>query len=182
MDSKKIVDAQNTLQALRQGNSTLYKQLYAEAFPTVRAFVVQNRGSASQAEDVFQDALLVFQQKLTDPAFSLTASPKTYLFAVAKNIWMSELRKQRQQSVAAVDGLTDQLFNTTGSPENDQEEQLSGWLRKITLRCQAIINALFFEAIPMKRLMQHMGWKNAHTAANQQYKCLQQVKKQKEKN
>jgi hypothetical protein len=26
-----------------------------------------------------------------------------------------------------------------------------------------------------------MGWKNKHTAANQQYKCIQQVKKQKDK-
>jgi hypothetical protein len=33
----------------------------------------------------------------------------------------------------------------------------------------------------MSSLMQKMGWKNKHTAANQQYKCLQQVKKQRDK-
>jgi hypothetical protein len=31
----------------------------------------------------------------------------------------------------------------------------------------------------MDSLMVKMGWKNKHTAANQKYKCMEQVKKEK---
>jgi len=33
----------------------------------------------------------------------------------------------------------------------------------------------------MESLMIQMGWKNKHTADNQKYKCVQQVKKEAEK-
>jgi hypothetical protein len=65
--------------------------------------------------------------------------------------------------------------------EPTKEEKVASWLTKITEHCQRILKAIFFYKEPMGSLMQKMGWKNKHTAANQQYKCIQQVKKEKNK-
>jgi hypothetical protein len=46
------------------------------------------------------------------------------------------------------------------------------------MHCRNLIKAIFFYRVSMERLMVKMGWKNKHTAANQQYKCIQQLKRQ----
>ena len=66
-------------------------------------------------------------------------------------------------------------------PEEVKEKRFYLWLSKITANCQRILKTIFFYNEPMDNLLKKLGWKNKHTAANQQYKCIQQVKKQKDK-
>jgi hypothetical protein len=68
---------------------------------------------------------------------------------------------------------------STEPQEKSHEEKLQTWLGRITENCQQILKAIFFYQEPIESLMEKLGWKNKHTAANQQYKCIQQVKKEK---
>ena len=63
------------------------------------------------------------------------------------------------------------------SPESI-EEKVQRWLYRVTENCQRILKAIFFYQEPMENLIVRMGWKNKHTAANQKYKCIEQVKKE----
>ena len=74
-----------------------------------------------------------------------------------------------------------ETFLFESETEQSKEEKVSSWLTKITDNCLRILKAIFYYQEPMDSLMKKMGWKNKHTAANQQYKCIQQVKKIKRK-
>lgn len=113
--------------------------------------------------------------------FVLTSSLKTYLFAIAKNLWLKRLRDNKLLPVADLEKYqqeTETFFVET-HPEKTKEDKLNSWLSKITANCQRILKAIFFYNEPIDSLMKKLGWKNKHTAANQQYKCIQQVKKAK---
>jgi hypothetical protein len=69
------------------------------------------------------------------------------------------------------------FLSTELHPGKTKEQQLHNWLQKITRNCQRILKAIFFQQELMDSLMVKMGWKNKHTAANQKYKCIEQVKK-----
>jgi RNA polymerase sigma factor (sigma-70 family) len=168
--------------ALRAANPAAYTTLYSTYFPSVAYYVRGNQGSLKDAEDLFQETLLVLVDKLSQPDFHLSASLKTYLHAIARNLWLKKLRDQKetivedaQYFVSLPDPalLPDAGLHTGSTPE----EQLPGWLNAVTDTCQCILSAIYLEEEPMEDLMARMGWKNRHTADNQKYKCVQQVKK-----
>jgi RNA polymerase sigma factor (sigma-70 family) len=171
------------IEQLKIEDNTSFELLYSFYFPTVASFVRQNSGNLEDAEDIFQEAIIVLLHKVRQPDFALTSSLKTYLYAISKNLWLKRLRGHRH---IIVDDFDDYLTETDSftveiKPEKTKEEKLETWLSKVTQQCQNILKALFFYNEPMEKLMVKMGWKNKHSAANQQYKCIQQVKNEKKK-
>jgi RNA polymerase sigma factor (sigma-70 family) len=168
---------------LKTDDNASFGLLYKFYFPTIASYIKQNKGSKEDAEDVFQEAIIVLMQKVKRPDFMLTAALKTYLYAIAKNIWLKRLRNSRIISVKDFEKheKDSETFFVELTPEKTRDEKVTSWLTKITENCQRILKAIFFYQEPMENVMQKMGWKNKHTAANQQYKCIQQIKKEKEK-
>jgi DNA-directed RNA polymerase specialized sigma24 family protein len=52
----------------------------------VEYFILNNNGRTDDAEDIFQDTMIVLLEKLRQDDFMLTASIKTYIMAIAKNL------------------------------------------------------------------------------------------------
>jgi RNA polymerase sigma factor (sigma-70 family) len=171
------------LDQLKSEDNASFEILYKFYYPSIEAHITQNFGSTEDAEDVFQEAIIVLLQKVRQENFVLTSSLKTYLFAIARNLWLKRLRDNKSIAVDNFDSYQQEIetYAFELQPEPTKEEKVTSWLTKITENCQRILKAIFFYKEPMGSLMQKMGWKNKHTAANQQYKCIQQVKKQKDK-
>lgn len=163
---------------LQCNNKDAYEILYLRYFPVIASYIKQNRGNDEDAQDVFQEAIIVLFEKVKHPDFVLTSSLSTYLFAISKNIWLKFLRDDK---FVVTDQLDETLHNTEllvhGEEDVDLFEKVDSWLNKITKHCQQVLRALFFYNQSIERLMGIMGWKNRHTADNQKYKCIQQLKK-----
>lgn len=164
---------------LRKNDATAFKRLYKQSFPVVAAYVLQNNGSDQDAEDIFQEAIVILVQNLKKPDFLLTAAPTTYLYSVARNQWLKRLRDNKPFAIAYEEDLHgDMLLETaTSPPALAHQGLLHSLLMRITNHCRHLLIKIFLKNEPMERLMKHMGWKNKHTAANQKYKCLEQAKK-----
>ncbi len=65
------------------------KGLYS-FYPGIRKFIAANKGSREDAEDIFQEVLLIVHQQLKQPDFILSSSLKTYSFGIAKNLWYAD--------------------------------------------------------------------------------------------
>ncbi|MFI5139260.1 MAG: RNA polymerase sigma factor [Sphingobacteriales bacterium] len=173
------------IEKLQRKDEFAFSLLYKFYFPAVKSFICKNSGNAADAEDIFQESIIVLFQKINDPSFKLTCSLKTYLFSVSRNLWLKRLR-----SIKLISGNDDAIDNYADEtdelifelkPETSKEDKLQKWMAKITENCQRILKAIFYYKEPMESLMVKMGWKNKHTADNQKYKCVQQVKKEAEK-
>jgi RNA polymerase sigma factor (sigma-70 family) len=168
---------------LEKEDSASFELLYKFYYPSVATYVTNNSGNTADAEDVFQEAIIILLQKVRQKDFVLTSTLKSYLFAIAKNTWLKKLRDNKVITVEDFGKIqqSSTSFSVEIVPEKTREEKTATWLERITENCQRILKAIFFYQEPMDSLMKKMGWKNKHTAANQQYKCIQQVKKQKDK-
>ena len=60
----------------------------------VKKYVIENNGTKDDALDIFQEALVIFCQKVNDRNFTLTSKPETFLYGIAKNLWRNESRKK----------------------------------------------------------------------------------------
>lgn len=159
------------LTALRKQDNKAIQFVYWDFFASVRKHVLMHGGSEPDAEDVFQEALLVLLSNIQRPDFELSASLKTYHFAICKNIWKSKLRQQPPSNM-----LTDLMEENHSENEESlsNEEQWNSMgvvMQQITQFCSKFLTDLFTEG----KLPHH--YKNEHTFHNQKYKCLLQARK-----
>lgn len=169
----------DTLQGLRQRDQAAFAILYQFYYPAVERFVRRNNGTRDDARDVFQETVLVLLDKVPRADFVLTSSLKTYVLAISSNLWLKRLRAARH--LVRVDdqhGWENYLPPeacpppATGSGASALPGVLSRWLGRITAHCQTLLRAVFFQ----QKNAAELGYKNPHSAQNQQYKCLQQLR------
>ena len=89
------MDDQTILQLIRSGNNDLALNGLYRNFPSIRKLVRSGGGSTNDAEDVFQDALIILIRK-TKTDFQLTAQLSTYLYGVSRLLWNEQLRKRKR--------------------------------------------------------------------------------------
>jgi RNA polymerase sigma factor (sigma-70 family) len=148
----------------------------------VNRFVTNNNGRADDAEDVFQDTMLILLEKLRMDSFQLTASMKTYIMAIAKNIWLKKIRKNYLE-IEFSDGLNNKFYeeiNLAIDQEKTYFDKLQNLLHKVTEHCKGLIHDMFFKEKSIEQIQKEYGYSTKHNAQNQKHKCVEQIKKVKE--
>lgn len=142
-------------------------------------------GLDSDADDVFQEALLVVYEKAKSPEFCLTCKLSTYLFAVSKRIWYKKLEQSsnfynldteedegEQQFGAAYDEDVQEHWE-----KEAQFEQLNQALDQLGEPCAALLKAFYIDKKNMQEIATVFKYTNAENAKTQKYKCLTRLKK-----
>lgn len=169
---------------LRNGNRASYETLYKENFASVEKFITKNSGTIDDAKDIFQDTLLVLIEKLRADNFELTASLKTYIVVISKNLWFKKLRYQSYYRQTEFSEALSNKFNSEISLSiNDEKsywEKLQTYLSKITAHCNHLLQSMFFKNKNIEAIQKEYGYSSRHNAQNQKHKCIEQVRKVKE--
>jgi len=82
------------LNGLKEKRADSIRYLYREYFPLAKSIVEKNSGSYQDAEDVFQDGIIVLYQKILSGPLTLNCSLKTFFFSICRNIWMQRLDRK----------------------------------------------------------------------------------------
>lgn len=173
---------QELIRSIKAGENHLLESFYKKNFPIISHYIKQNNGNKEDAQDVFQEAIITLIHKVKEPNFILTSTLSTYLFAISKNIWLKHLRDNKFISTEQFENELHDIESSSDESETlNHQNKMLNWLELITKHCQQILKAIFFYNQPIEKLMVKMGWKNKHTASNQKYKCIQQLKRVKEK-
>lgn len=167
-------------EGLKINSNDAYAALYQWYFPSVKNFIVKNSGSSSDADDVFQDTLLVLLKKIQAPDFVLTASLKTYVFAISTNLWLKKLRDTKK-NVSVDDSTYVHFLVDYEAAEKEIQTHNSNKLvnafLSISQKCKLLLQAIFYESKPIETITKEFGYTNKHNAQNQKYKCLEQARR-----
>lgn len=172
----------NTLLELKTENNLVIKKLYENNFYKISKFVEKNSGNMADAEDLFQDSMLVLIEKIRKEQFLLTASIDTYLYAICKNLWFKKLRDRSIQLPIDDFKITNFQNSIDKSTENKKSylDILRGYLLKITEHCYGLITDFFLKEKTIEEIQEEYGYTTRHSAQNQKYKCIKQIRKLKE--
>jgi RNA polymerase sigma factor (sigma-70 family) len=94
---------QQYIDALVNNDTTLLRGLYDRCASKIKAMVLKNNGSETDAADIFQDALLAIYQKAKASNFILTCPIEAYLYLICKNRWINELNRRGSTRVTFTD-------------------------------------------------------------------------------
>ncbi len=179
---------QQLLAALAQGEREATEQIYRQNYRIINGWLLKNGGSATDADDLFQEAMVVLFSKAQSEEFRLTCSVGTYLFAISKHLWYKKLQRKNRDPIALLDNTgTDEEENDNGiAYEEDidaHEEreahynQLDEALEQVGEPCRSILKAYYHQDKSMQEIAADFGYTNTDNAKTQKYKCLTRLKK-----
>ena len=169
------------LKGLKEKRPDCIRQLYREFFPLTRSIVEKNSGSYQDAEDVFQDGIIVLYQKLLSAPLILNCSLKTFFFSICRNIWMQRLdRKWRLLYQDDLVNEPEEEYDTSGLEINEEKLEKSRLYQLHFLSlppdCQKILK-MFLSKVSLKEISDRMGFKDSTYAKTRKYLCKNMLRK-----
>lgn len=168
------------IEGLRLRSDYIIKYMYQEMFPMIRYLVVKNSGNDEDAEDVFQDGLIIVFKKIRDQQLELTSSFRTYIYSVCRNIWLQKLNKRKQfaREFSDVETFIDLPDKVDQFQEEEMEKYRLFQQHFLTLGedCQKVL-LLFMKKLSLKDIAAEMGYKTEKYAKTRKYLCKEELKK-----
>ena len=171
--------------AIRSGDERALAHLYRLHWPMVSHFVLQNSGSEDDAQDVYQEGVMVFYEKVRDGSLELSCQIKTYLYAVCRRLWLKRLTSRSRFGVRLLDDEEYGPYLNTGAEEavlaaEEQDRRfatMSEALNHLGEPCRSLLEGFYLLNKSMQDLTAEFGYTNADNTKTQKYKCLVRLKK-----
>ena len=173
---------QQLLRGLVENDTKAIQTIYAGNFSLIQALVLNNNGSYDDARDLFQEAMVILYEKARKSDFKLTCQLKTYLYAIAKRLWLKKL-KHHGLFVSNTDlSILEPVIAVEEDLEmaekkNEEFEVMESAFAKLGEPCKGLLEAFYIQKKSMSDLVSIFGYTNTDNAKTQKYKCLMRLKK-----
>jgi RNA polymerase sigma factor (sigma-70 family) len=167
------MDDREILEKIKKGDETALDFLYSKHYRVILKMIMRNSGTEEEAQDIFQDALIVFWEKVVNDKIVLTAKISTYLFSVSQNLWRKELDRKGKNSGELIIEPADHF-------DPDRQERITiitQCINSLNESCRQILTFYYFDKMNMTEIADKMGFANADTAKTKKYKCKQELDK-----
>ncbi len=168
------------LDGIRQGDESALVTLYEAHRRPITAHVMRNNGTQDDANDVFQEALVILWERVRAGNYQHTAALGTFLYATARNLWL------RRLAVAWRERPLDPDSDGTSSDDPSPLEDLVAHETTTAVRdaldrlgepCRSLLVLFYWEEASMEEIARQLGLANAATAKSKKYQCKEQLKR-----
>lgn len=168
------------LKGLARNDKKSTEEIYKQNYNLIQALIVNNNGTTDDARDIFQESMVVLFEKARSGTFQLNCQIKTYIYSVAKRLWLKRLQQQSR--------FTEE-WNDSGNlvkvdddmeihEQKDQEFDLMHHsIQNMGEPCKSLLEAFYFQKKSMQEIAENFGYTNSENAKTQKYKCLMRLKK-----
>lgn len=148
----------------------LYKR-----WPDTRKFLRTLGCTGTDAEDIFQEALVIFVRKREQADFELTVDPYFYVRNTCKLLWYNQSRRKGKQQTYALETDVEQLEDDWFRKES-QIRTIESALTKLGKQCQELLQLFYGLGWNMTDIAKKIGLRNDKVAKVQKYRCLNKAK------
>lgn len=154
---------------------TALRQLFEH--PTLRqlaiAHVRRHGGNRQDGEDVFQEAIIVFDRKIRSGAFRGEGSLEAYFMGIVRWQWFNE--QHRYGNAAVAYGAETPEPVPSGDPEmeyllTERRDQLEKLVTQLTDKCQKLLKMYQLD-YSMDEIARLMGFANGGVAKKEAFLC-----------
>jgi len=163
-------------QALLADRERALTQLYRHAFPAVRRLVRRQRGSEQDAQDVFQDALVVLYEQAVGGALVLTASASTYLVSIARHRWQHELRRRARLPHETLPADSDSFAAEEPEAAGETAFAVLDYVERLGAKCRNVLLSFYYFQQPLEQIAEANGYRSVRSATVQKFKCLERLR------
>ncbi|MFO7932487.1 MAG: RNA polymerase sigma factor [Bacteroidales bacterium] len=171
---KRLSD-EEIITGLKKRDNRVLQYIYKNSFNPVKQLILHNAGSENDAEDIFQEALIVIFRKLkNNSGFDLTASFNTYIYSISRLIWLKHLRKIKKIEIDPLNrDMEERIEFEEPSPVQDKDLRMAIYQRtlmQIPQDCQKILR-LTAQDITSKEIARQLGFRSEGYVRKRRHFC-----------
>ncbi|MBS1576841.1 MAG: sigma-70 family RNA polymerase sigma factor [Bacteroidetes bacterium] len=177
---KPEINEKDLLDGLARNDRKAVETIYKDNYNMVQALIINNNGSADEAKDIFQEAMIVLYEKVRSGNFELSCQIKTYIYSVSRRLWLKRLQQiNRYQPDLDGTGETVAVEDELETHERLDNEfrVMERGLSSLGEPCKSLLEAYYLQKRNMTEIAAAFGYTNADNAKTQKYKCLMRLKK-----
>ncbi len=169
------------IDGLRTNSNEVLTALYKKYYNIVLKLIVSNNGTQEEAQDIYQETIIIVFENVKKPQFELNCQLQTYIYSIAKRLWLKQLKKNgktflfkegEEEGVADVTNDLSEHFK-----KEDDIFKMNQSMELLGEPCNTIINDFYVLKLSMDDIAEKFGYTNSDNAKTQKYKCLQRLKK-----
>jgi len=180
--SKSGLSVQQIITGLREKDEVVYRYIYQHWFNDIERMVCGRGGSPVEARTVFQDGLLTFYTKISDPSFQLTGSLQGFFYKICSYVWLKARTKKTSDRLEFPDS-NDQAFNQADDTDVEeaihQRERYQLYTEKLSELeelCQTVLR-LFHNGHKIAEIADLTGMTSANNTKVKLYNCRKNLTK-----
>jgi RNA polymerase sigma factor (sigma-70 family) len=165
------------IKEIQSGSQKALQYLYKLHFAMIENLIRKNNGSEEDAQEIYQEAMLVVYEKLQKPDFKLSCSLKTYIYSVCRNMWMYQLRKNEQNQTRFSDFEQFIPVEEAIAGENPEYEAMLGEVMNlIDDKCKQLLELFYYHGFSLEIIAEKLGYNNGNTAKSKKNKCMDKAR------
>jgi len=162
IDNKTLISAEQ--------REAFFITLYQTAFSRVAHYVARMGGSFDEAQDVFQDALVIYYEKVISSGDGRIVNEKAYVMGIAKKIWLQRYKaNNKNQPLSDFDMAVE-------AEEQISTNKMLAYLETAGKKCMALLKACYYDRLSVADIAVSFGYSSIHSASVAKYKCLEKVR------
>jgi len=171
---KRLSD-EEIITGLRKRDNRVLQYLYKNSFNPVKQLILNNTGSESDAEDIFQETLIIIFKKLKEEQdFELTSAFSTYLYSIARLLWLKQLRNVKKIEIDPLNRDHEERIEfEPPSPVEDKDLRMAIYQRtllRIPDDCQKILR-LTAQDITSREIARQLGFRSEGYVRKRRHFC-----------
>ena len=154
--------------------------LYKHHYPMILHFVQNNSGTDDEAKDIYQEAIIIFYEKVREGSLELNCQIKTYLYSVSRRLWLKRLALKNRFAgvISESDSFADIEEDVIQAEEKEfRFEKMAEALSLLGEPCKTLLEDFYIQDLSMQLITEKFGYTNSDNTKNQKYKCLMRLKK-----
>ncbi|HEY1046897.1 MAG TPA: sigma-70 family RNA polymerase sigma factor [Bacteroidia bacterium] len=159
-------------------SEAIVKNIYNNRRPICK-WVKMNNGSSEDADDVMQEAIIIYLNLLSTGRMNMNDNPMPMVTVIAKRYWISKLRKDKRDFQMMTDELMkvpidDDLERALNREKsfNDMEKVLN----QIGEKCKQLLNLFYYKKASLKDIATELDFRNEQVAKVMKFKCLEKAR------
>jgi len=159
-------------------NEKALSYLYSHTLKKVRSYIIYNSGSTDDANDIFQDAVIIFFKAVIENKFDTKCDVDAFIFTISRNLWINNAKRKQKlvhndiQNYPELTDYEDHLENLI-SRETLQAIDLA--YSKLEETCRKVLRFVAYEKLSMKEIKEKMGYTSENVAKTTHYRCKQSL-------
>ena len=174
-----MIVSNDTLKAaiINGDDNFVLSYLYKNALPKVRNYIINNNGSKEEADDIFQDSVLILYKKIKSGEVIEVDTLEGFVYFVSRNLWVNRVKKKNRITNIGVD------YDIENSDQNALDEILSGeknnafaqLFELVGEKCKMLLIMAIYNKQSMEEIAEKMQFTSANAAKTHHYRCKQKL-------
>jgi RNA polymerase sigma factor (sigma-70 family) len=165
---------QDLVNRIYKSDNEAINYIYKNYYRSVKHYIQSHDGNETDAQDVFQDAMVYLHYKICKNEFRLESSLKTYIIGISKILWHRSARRNNRfvfEEIPVKPVIENFLYDIM---KLERKKIFATHFKELPEDCQRLI-ILFIKKTSLLEITNIMGYSSEQFTRNKRSRCKKRL-------